>query len=221
MKLTVKDVMSTHVIAVRKSATFKEMAERLREQRVSAFPVVDDEGRVIGVVSEADLLTKEALGTDDAGMPGMVSGILSGKERQKAAGLTAGDLMTRPPLTIEPDAPVEQAARFMYARGVKRLPVTDATGRLIGIISRADVLAVYSRADAEIGNEIRDEVITDEFRTDPARFTVTVHDGIVTLEGTPETISLGRDIVSRVRHVQGVVAVRDRFSYPPGLGTSG
>jgi len=215
MNLTVKDVMSTHVIAVRESASFKEMAERLREHRVSAFPVVDDDGRVIGVVSEADLLTKEVLGTDDAGMPGMVTGILRQREQEKAAGLTAGDLMTRPAVTIEPDAPVEQAARFMYARRVKRLPVTDATGRLIGIISRSDVLAVYSRPDEEIRKEIYDEVMLNEFLADPARFTVTVHDGIVTLEGNPETAWLGHDIADWVRHVQGVVAVRDRLSYPP------
>jgi osmotically-inducible protein OsmY len=98
--------------------------------------------------------------------------------------------------------------------------VTDASGRLVRIISRADVLAAYSRPDEEIRKEICDEVIlneflTNEFLTDPARFTVTVQDGIVTLEGKPENAQHGRDLVSRVRHVQGVVAVRDRLSYPP------
>ena len=103
----------------------------------------------------------------------------------------------------------------MYARRVKRLPVTDTAGHLIGIISRADVLAVYSRPDEEIRKEITDEVILNEFPTDLPRFTVTVRDGIVTLEGHPETARLGRDIVSQARHVQGVIAVRDRLSYPP------
>jgi CBS domain-containing protein len=214
MTFTVKDVMTTHVIAVRESASFKEMAERLREQRVSAFPVVDGDGKVIGVVSEGDLLIKEVLDGRDADMPGTISGALGHAELQKAAGLTAGDLMTHPAVTIEPDAPVEDAARLMYARRVKRLPVTDATDRLVGIITRADVLAVYSRPDADIGREIRDEVIPNEFRTDPARFTVTVQDGIVTLEGTPQTTELGHDIVRCTRHVQGVVAVRDRLTYP-------
>jgi len=215
MKSTVRDVMSTHVMAVRKDASFKEMAERLHEQRVSAFPVVDENGTVIGVVSEADLLTHAALEGGHANMPGMTSGIVQRREQEKAAGLTAGDLMTHPPVTVQPDDPVEQAARLMYTRRVKRLPVTDATGRLVGILSRADVLAVYSRPDEEIRKEIRDEVIANEFRTDPARFTVTVQDGIVTLAGEPETAPLGRDIVGQVRHVQGVVAVRDRLSYPP------
>jgi CBS-domain-containing membrane protein len=215
MRLAVKDVMSTHVVAARKGASFKEMAEKLREHRVSAFPVVDHDGKVIGVVSEADLLTKEALDGGLAGMPGMISGILQRKEEERAAGLTAGDLMTHPAVTVQPDDSVEHAARLMYVRRVKRLPVTDAAGHLVGIISRADVLGVYSRPDEEIRKEICDEVIPNGFLADPARFTVTVHDGIVTLEGKPETAWLGSDIADRIRHVQGVVAVRDRLSCPP------
>lgn len=191
------------------------MAARLREHHVSAFPVVDDDFKVIGVVSEADLLTKEALDSGGERMPGMISGILRRREQERAAGLTAGDLMTRPPVTIDPDEPVEHAARLMYSRRVKRLPVTDATGRLVGIISRADVLAVYSRPDEEVRKEICDEVILSELHTDPDKFTVSVQDGIVTLEGKPDTARLGHDIVSLARHVQGVVSVRDRLSYPP------
>lgn len=215
MRSTVKDVMSTHVIAARKGASFKEMAEKLREHRVSAFPIVDKDCKVIGVVSEADLLTKEALAGGLGGMPGMISGILQRKEEERAAGLTAGDLMTHPAVTVQPDDSVEHAARLMYVRRIKRLPVTDATGHLVGIISRADVLAVYSRPDEEICKEICEEVILNGFLADPAKFTVTVHEGIVTLEGKPDTAPLGRDIVDRARHVQGVVAVRDRLTYPP------
>lgn len=218
MKSTIKDIMSTHVIAVRKSASFKELATTLREHRVSAFPVIDDDGAVIGVVSEADLLTKEVLDGGEAGMPGVVSGILAGREQERAAGLTAADLMTSPAVTVEADDTAEHAAWLMYTRRVKRLPVTDKAGRLAGIISRADVLAVYSRPDEEIRQEIATRVIGNEFRADPARFTVTVRDGIVTLEGEPGSAALGRDIVGQVRHVQGVVAVRDRLSYPPADG---
>jgi CBS domain-containing protein len=217
MKSTVKDVMSTHVIAVQKGAPFKQMARALRDHHVSAFPVLDDDGTVIGVVSEADLLTKEALDGGEAGTPGTTSGILQGREQERAAGLTAGDLMSHPPVTVDPGDSVEHAARLMYSRRVKRLPVTDASGRLVGIVSRADVLAVYSRKDEEIRKEIYDEVIGSEPHTDPASFTVTVQDGIVTLEGNPQTAPIGRDIVGRVRHVQGVVSVRDRLTYPaPG-----
>jgi CBS-domain-containing membrane protein len=215
MKSTVKDVMSTHVIAVRKDAPFKEMAARLREFRVSAFPVVDDEGKVIGVVSEADLLTKEALDGGYAGMPGMINGMLRRREQDKAAGTTAGDLMTYPAVTIAPEESAEQAARLMYVHKVKRLPVVEAEGHLVGIITRADVLAAYNRPDEGIRGEITDEVLLNGFCLDPAGFTVTVQDGIVTLAGRPETAELGREIVAGIRHVQGVVAVRDRLSYPP------
>lgn len=211
MNAIVRDVMTTHVVAVRKNATFKDMATQMREQRVSAFPVIDDDNKVVGVVSEADLLTKEAM--DFAG-PGRISSILHHREQDKAAGITAEDMMTRPPVTIGPNDFVSAAARLMYSRRVKRLPVVDDNGRLIGIVSRVDVLSVYSRPDAAIKQDITEGVILDTILTDPARFTVTVRDGIVTIEGLPETVAVGRDIIDSVRHVEGVVAVRDRLSYP-------
>jgi CBS-domain-containing membrane protein len=212
MNAIVKDVMSTHVVAVRKGASFKEMAARLREQRVSAFPVLDDDDKVIGVVSEADLLTKEAL---EGAMPGVLSGMLHHREQAKADGITAADLMTTPAITIGPDEPVTRAARLMYSRRVKRLPVTDADGRLVGIVARSDVLSVFSRPDENIRREITQDVILDRLLTDPDRFTVTVKDGIVTIEGAPETTAVGHDVIDEARHVEGVVAVRDRLTYPP------
>jgi CBS domain-containing protein len=212
MNATVKDVMTTHVVAVRMNATYKEMASRLRELRVSAFPVIDDDNKVVGVVSEADLLTKEAL---EYGVPGLMGGILHGRERAKAAAVTAADLMTKPPVTIGPREPVTHAARLMYSRKVKRLPVVDDDGRLVGIVTRTDVLGVYSRPDAEIHHDIVENVIVGTLLTDPARFTVTVKDGVVTVEGTPENASVGRDMIEEIRHVEGVVAVRDRLTYPP------
>jgi CBS-domain-containing membrane protein len=212
MHATVKDVMSTHVVAVRENASFKEMAARLREQRVSAFPVLDRDNRVIGVVSEADLLAKEAL---EGELPRAFRGAVHHREQAKAAGLTAADLMTKPAVTIGPDEPVTRAARLMYSRRVKRLPVTSEDGKLIGIVSRSDVLTVYSRADAELEGEITQNLILDEFQCNPASFTVTVKDGIVTIEGEPETTAVGRDIIEAARHVEGVVAVRDRLTYPP------
>jgi CBS domain-containing protein len=207
----VKDVMSTHVIAVRQDATFKEMASRLREQRVGAFPVLDDDNKVIGVVSEADLLTKEALAGE---LPGAFHTLTHHREQVKAAALTAADLMTKPAVTIRPDEALSHAARLMYTRRVKRLPVTAEDGTLIGIVSRADVLSVYSRPDANIRQEITRDLILETYLCDPARFTVTVKDGIVTLEGMPERLEVGRDIIESARHVEGVVAVRDRLAYP-------
>ncbi len=211
MKTAVKEIMTTRVIWVRKDATFREMAAALREHRVSAFPVVDEDGTVIGVVSEADLLTKEALD----GEPGVISGLLHRRDQAKARGVTAGDLMTATVVAVRPDDTVEHAAKLMYDRRVKRLPVTDANGHLVGIISRADVLSVFDRTDAAICHEITQDVLLGEFLVDPLVFQVTVMDGIVTLAGRPETSETGHEIVRRVRHVQGVVAVRDRLDYPP------
>jgi CBS domain-containing protein len=124
MKTAVRDVMTSRVIWVGKDATFRDMAVALREYRVSAFPVVDADRKVIGVVSEADMLNKAAL--DDE--PGVISGILHRRDQAKARGVTAGDLMTTAVVAVRPEDTVEHAARLMYDRGVKRLPVTTRAG---------------------------------------------------------------------------------------------
>ncbi len=207
MKTAVRDVMTTRVIWVREDAPFRDLAAALRRHRVSAFPVLGDGDKVIGVVSEADMLTKEAVD------PESFSSLLHRRDVEKARGITAGDLMTAPVVTVTPEDTVEHAARLMYTRKVKRLPVVDGAGHLVGIISRADVLAVFDRTDSGIREEITDDVILGEFFADPHAFDVKVSDGIVTLTGVPETNEIGREIVQRIRHVQGVVAVRDRLSY--------
>ena len=209
MSATVKDIMTTRVIWVRKDTTFREMAAALHEYRISAFPVVDEDRKVIGVVSEADMLTKAAV--DD----GIIAGLLHHRDQAKARGITAGDLMTTAVVAVRPEDTVEHAAKLMYHRGVKRLPVTDESGRLVGIISRADVLSVFDRTDGAIHHEIVNDVLLSEFMVDPKTLQVIVMDGIVTLSGRPETDELGRRIIQRVRHVQGVVAVRDRLDYRP------
>jgi CBS domain-containing protein len=152
MGSTVRDVMTTQVVAVRKTASFKEMVVKMRDSRISAFPVLDGAGRVIGVVSEADMLNKEA---DLAVGPGTLSSMLRFGDREKAAGVTAAELMTSPPVTIGPDAPVAEAARLMRDRRVKRVPVVSHTGHLIGIVSRADVLRIFARPDADIRQQLR------------------------------------------------------------------
>ena len=209
MNATVKDVMTAEVVAVRRDTTFKELAAVLRRYRVSALPVVDDAGRVIGVVSEADLLAKEALAD-----PGVMAEVLHRQDVRKAEGLTAGDLMTSPPVTAAPEDPIGQAARMMHFMRVKRLPVVNSGGQLVGIVSRSDVLAVFDRPDEDIRTEIVDTMLVHEFLIDPRQFRVTVESGVVTMEGTPETAALGHALVRKARHVPGVVAVRDRLTYP-------
>ena len=191
MHARVRDIMTTQVVVARRDASYREMAAILRANRVSGLPVVDAEGTVVGVVSETDLLTKRA-----------------------AAGRTAADLMTRPAVTTSPDEPVSSVARLMSRHKLRRLPVVDGRGHLVGIVCRSDVLSVFSRPDEDIRREITRDVILDGFFTDPARLTVTVKDGIVTLGGAPGSVVLGRNIADQVRHVEGVVAVRDRFTYP-------
>ena len=211
MGSTVKDVMTTQVVAVRPTASFKEMVVKMRRARASALPVVDGEDRVIGVVSEADMLNKEA-GLDTE--PGELSSLLRFTEREKAAGVTAAELMTKPPVTIGPGAPVAEAARLMRDHRVKGLPVITDTGLLIGIISRADALRVFARPDADIRRDAEEEVIAETFLADSPLVSVTVHDGIVTLTGRTDTGQLARGLVAVIRQIDGVVAVRDQLGYP-------
>ena len=197
---TVKDVMSTLPVWVSETASFREIAARLRECRVSAFPVLDADGTVIGVVSESDLLA-----------------LAAGRQRRGHCAddqATAGDLMTHPAMTISPHDLVQTAARVMHSHRLQRLPVVDRDRRLEGIVSRSDVLSVFRRSDEEIRREITQDLIADGFFTDPARLIVTVHNGIVTLEGEPGSAVLGAGIAGQVEHLEGVVAVRDRFVYP-------
>jgi len=206
MSARVRDVMTTRVVAVRPGATFKEIAALLTGYRVSAFPVLDEDDKVIGVVSEADLLSREAL-----------VAAVGARAAEFGSAVTAAGLMSKPPVVVTPDEPVTGAARLMYNARVKRLPVVGEKGELLGIVSRADVLSVYGRPDEEIRREILENVILNGFFADPDRFEVTVSSGVVTLGGYPETAARGRDIVAEAWHVEGVVAVRDRLTYPDRL----
>jgi CBS domain-containing protein len=208
MGTTVADVMTTKVIAVTKNADFKEIAGVLREFRVSACPVVNSSGQVIGVVSEADLLYKAA----DCDLPaGLIRLRWKLGEESKITAVTAGQLMSSPAVTIHPDAPVQIAARVMRDRRLKRLPVVGAQGELIGIVSRVDLLGVYGRPDADILAEVR-TVAADEFGVGPADFDVTVLAGVVTLAGSLDSPATALELSARLRHVEGVVAVRDRLT---------
>ena len=208
---TVKDVMTRSVVAVRGEADFKEMVHAMRNRRVSAFPVLDAANRVIGVVSEADLLLKEAAPE----LPqGTVRLTWRPKERSKAAGMTAAEVMSTPAVTIGEDAPVADAARLMKSHKVKRLPVVDSSDRLRGIISRADVLSVYERPDSEIWDDVIKEIIVEEFGLDPAMLVVTVRSGVVTITGSVDRRADALGLLGAIRHLEGVVGLRDRLSYP-------
>ncbi|MFF9819084.1 CBS domain-containing protein [Streptomyces sp. NPDC014006] len=199
---TVSDVMTHTVVAVGSEAPFKDVVELLEQWKVSAVPVLAGEGRVVGVVSEADLLAKEEFRDTDIG---------DLAERIKAGALTAGELMNAPAVTVHADATVAEAARIMARRHVKRLPVVDGVGLLQGVVSRSDLLKVFLRSDEEIAEEIRRDVLA----LLPAGDTLipSVTDGIVTLEGALPERGLVPVIVRAVRAVEGVVDVRAELTH--------
>jgi CBS-domain-containing membrane protein len=138
-------------------------------------------------------------------------------EESKITAVTAGQLMTSPAVTIHADASVRVAARVMRDRRLKRLPVVGAHGELIGIVSRVDLLGVYDRPDAEILAEVH-SVAADEFGVSPADLDATVSYGVVTLAGSVALSQTALELVARLRHVEGVVAVRDRLTVGQAVG---
>jgi CBS domain-containing protein len=214
MGTTVRDVMTTKVVALRQDAGYKEIVTALRRYRVSAFPVLDSANRVIGVVSEADLLLKEA-------RPGQPTGaaLPAGQlpDIFRAVGVTARELMTAPAITIGPDAPLTEAVGLMRERRVKRLPVAGPSGRLVGIMSRADVLSVFERPDEQIWDEVV-SLAAGVLGPDAGLLEVTVRGGVVTLTGMIDDQANALHLLDVVCHVEGVVAVRDRLSYPDDAG---
>jgi CBS domain-containing protein len=215
MTSSVKDVMTSTVVAVKETAGFKHIVSVMRRRGVSAFPVLDAGDRVVGVISEADLLLKEVGPEPFTGPAKSVLATGRRGERAKAAGLTAAELMSKPAVTIGPDATVSQAAKLMYARRVKRLPVVGDDGRLVGIVSRVDVLSVFDRPDDEIRAEVMKNVIGKDLAFDPDAFGVTVKSGIVTITGRVARHAVAAGLIDAIRYVEGVVDVRDRLSYPP------
>jgi CBS domain-containing protein len=208
--MCVADVMTRNVVAVRKDAQFKDIVQVMRARRFSAFPVLDDDNRVIGVVSEDDLLVRLAMAEPGAGS----RFVPRRTDRAKATGLTAAELMTKPAITICADAAIADAARTMHARHLKRLPVVTSDGRLVGVVSRVDLLGEYDRPDSDMRSEIIERVIEHEFLLDRFAFTVTVESGVVTLAGPVESEDVAVSLLAEVRRVVGVVAVRDRLRYP-------
>ncbi|MGW6958169.1 CBS domain-containing protein [Streptomyces chartreusis] len=200
----VRDVMTRGVAVVDRDAVFKDIVRTLQERKVSALPVVDGSGRVLGVVSEADLLHKEEFRDSD---PDRYTQLRRLSDLVKAGSATAGELMTRPALTVTADATLAQAARIMARARVKRLPVVDADGCLEGVVSRADLLKVFLRDDDEIAEEVRREVVAYLFPLPASAVRVDVLDGVVRLGGRIRDKSLVPVAARLVRAVEGVVDV--------------
>ncbi|RAG87267.1 hypothetical protein DN069_01660 [Streptacidiphilus pinicola] len=201
---TVHEIMSTQVVTATSRTPFKELALLMDEHRISALPVLDARGRVIGVVSEADLLLKEAGRQQKLGMR---AALLDPDQAARLAALVADDLMTAPAVTVPPEETVAGAARIMLERRVKRLPVVDEEGELIGIVSRADVLKVFLAEDAALADEVRAALARTLGAEVAAGLTVTLAQGVVTVGGALGDSSRIPAVALAVGAVDGVVDV--------------
>ncbi|NEE05421.1 CBS domain-containing protein [Streptomyces sp. SID7499] len=210
-------LMTSDVVRAEYGTPFKEVARLLAEHRISGLPVVDDDEKVLGVISETDLMTRQA---DAPGPPephhrfqwlGWTPG--SRARRTKARARTAGRLMSSPAITVHSDATVVEAARVMARRRVERLPVVDDEERLVGIVTRRDLLQVFLRPDPEILASVRNDVLVRALWLTPYAVDVDVHEGVVTLTGQLERRSECATAVEMCRQTDGVVAVVDHLTH--------
>ncbi len=208
---TVSEVMTRDVVTVSPDTPFKEITSVLTTHSISAVPVADTRGAPMGLVSEADLLRKQAEQPDkyreQETPPGWPH------ERAKARAENAAGLMTAPVVTAHADWPVAQAARTMDRNRVRRLLVVDEADRIVGIVSRSDLLRVFLRPDEEIREEIRDDVLKGMLRLAGTEVQVQVHDGVVTLRGEVENRSTAQIAERLAGGVDGVVTVRPMIDY--------
>ncbi len=211
----VRDVMTTSVVSVGPSTPLKQVAQLLVDHRISGVPVVDVDGAVLGLVTEADFLVKEQ---GDATIPQPRFAWLLGDSPQsraqlaKFAATNAGEAMTTPAITTDPGRTISEAARLMSERRVNRLPVVE-NGKLVGIVTRADIVRVYVRSDTELTQTIRQDVPLRALWLDPALFAVEVHDGRVSISGGVGRRSTAEMAERFIRMVPGVVEVDADISW--------
>ncbi|HEU5108845.1 MAG TPA: CBS domain-containing protein [Micromonosporaceae bacterium] len=208
----VRDIMTTKVVSVRKHTTYRDAVDLLVAHHISGLPVVDDAGRVTGVISESDLMHR--LATD--GGPAdrhRFRGRRAASLAAKDTAATAGELMSAPAVTVVPDTPLSEAARLMNAEGIKRLPVVDEAGRAVGVVARSDLLRVFLRTDSAIRDDVEHEVLRRVLAVEPGAVQVGVDNGVVDLVGRLDRRTDAELAVRLVRAVPGVVEVVDRLAY--------
>jgi len=205
--------MTTDVAAVDLAASYKQVARVLAERSVTAVPVIDQAGRVVGVVSEADMLCKQERGHRT---PAGGTRLRTRSDRAKAAAHTAAELMTTPPVTIHPDAHLGSAARLMNDRHVRRLPVVDSSGTLIGMVSRRDLLGVFLRSDGDIAADVQ-AIIAGILLEESSAVSVSVSDGVVTLAGSLSQPDHAAAAIRLTSEVDGVVDVIDELGGRPAV----
>jgi CBS domain-containing protein len=206
---TVAEVMSERVIAVHENAEFAEIVDALRRLPIASLPVIDADSHVIGVISEDDLLTrKSSRGHRSTGLLGRF------RQRRSRPATMASELMTCPVVTVTRTTPARDAAQIMHQRRIHQLPVLhERTGRLVGIVTRSDLLAVYERPDEDIRRAVRYDVIQDALGLDPDRFDISVDHGTVTVAGEVAHRGTARELLEAVRQLEGVVDVAERLTF--------
>lgn len=208
----IEDVMTRDVVSVTPETPLKDVAAALVERGISGLPVCDADGTVVGVLSEADLLVKQGGSPERSG--GLFAWLVetaSAPDLAKLRAHSAGEAMTAPAVTVESDSPVSEAARTMVSLGVNRLPVVE-DGRLVGIVTRADLVRLFTRSDEEIARDIRQDVIKRLWIA-PERVEVEVARGEVVLRGEVDTEVEAELLVKRIPLVAGVVGVRSELSW--------
>jgi CBS domain-containing protein len=210
--MKVRDIMTTDPVKVTADTRLREAARLMVRHRVSGLPVVDEGGKLIGILSEGDFIRREA-GRDRPHGVSLLDAVFGEGELQPVGAETVAEIMTRSVVTITPEATVGEAARVMGRRSVKRLPVVDLEGELIGIVSRADVVGAFTKPDDVIEDEVREDLIRRLLFLDPELVEVSVSDGVVTLEGELENRTEAHLLEELSRRIAGVVRVESRLRY--------
>jgi len=208
---SVAHVMTSGAISVQRDTPFREIVDILELHNINAVPVVDDDDRVVGLVSSADLITKIEYAGRRGALP--FDRPHTRRGRAKATGTAAGDVMTAPVVTVHRATSVVDAAKTMDEGHLKRLPVVDDTGRLVGMVTRRDLLRVFLRPDEQIRREIVEEVLDNLAGVAPAQLRIEVADGVVTMLGSVDRRSLVPIVRRLVEHVDGVVDVVNHLGY--------
>jgi CBS domain-containing protein len=215
-RITVAEVMTSSVVTVTPGTGFQELVAKMAEHHVSGIPVVDEAGRLVGIVSEADLLRE---GSHDRRRTRALDWFLqpARTEAARGRGHDAKAIMTTPVVTVRPDQSIWEAIRDLREAGVKRLPVIDQDGRLVGIVSRVDLLSAFIRSDEEIAGEVR-SVASKILATDLRAIDVEVHDGRVVLAGSLDFHAQRDVLLDLIRRIPGVLEVEDRLEIGPEGG---
>jgi CBS domain-containing protein len=210
--MLVENLMTREVATVMPEASLKGAAAVLAQQHVSGLPVIDGNRVVVGVLSESDIVYRETGGSDGARF---VRSLTLPKDQpdRKAQATTVRDAMSSPAITIDPGQTIEKAARIMVNNSVRRLPVVDAEGHLLGILAEADLVRAFIRSDDELAREVREDVIERRLWLDPASIDVDVHDGEVELSGQVETRADAQLVPRLVEQVPGVMRVLSKLSW--------